>query len=108
MLAANRLFMSLAGLEAPIAVTGGFYDKLVHASLFFACGFFSTAGRILTHRGWPSYALVLLGFAALTEFMQGAIPGRTASIGDFLADTTGASIGALAACKLLKRVSQST
>ena len=37
--------------------------------------------------------LILLGYGMLTEFLQLFVPGRGASIGDFLADCIGAGVG---------------
>ncbi|RID99981.1 hypothetical protein D3F03_06295 [Simplicispira hankyongi] len=63
-------------------------DKLVHASLFAVLGGLAARswqqGR---QRWWAVAALLLLG--ALTEVLQSAIPGRSASLGDWLADALG-------------------
>jgi VanZ family protein len=48
------------------------------------------AGRHGTRLAWAAVAILLVaGYAALDEFHQSFVPGRTAAISDVLLDTTG-------------------
>jgi VanZ family protein len=60
------------------------------------------AGRRETHLAWAAVAILLVaGYAALDEFHQSFVPGRTPAITDVLIDTTGGAtaqaVAALAA-----------
>jgi VanZ family protein len=60
------------------------------------------AGRRETHLVWAAVAILLVaGYAALDEFHQSFVPGRTPAITDVLIDTTGGAtaqaVAALAA-----------
>jgi VanZ family protein len=60
------------------------------------------AGRHGTRLAWAAVAILLVaGYAALDEFHQSFVPGRTAAISDMLLDTTGGvtaqAVAALAA-----------
>lgn len=67
-------------------------DKVVHCMLFAACAFLSA-------RAWSGQfklaliVLMLLLFAAMTEFLQTVIPGRSGDFADFLADALGILLG---------------
>jgi VanZ family protein len=48
------------------------------------------AGRHTTHLGWALAAIgIVAGYAALDEFHQSFVPGRTPAVADVLLDTTG-------------------
>ncbi len=48
------------------------------------------AGRRRSRLGWAFMAIALVaGYAALDEFHQSFVPGRTASVADVLLDTAG-------------------
>jgi VanZ family protein len=48
------------------------------------------AGRPTTRLGWALAAIgIVAGYAALDEFHQAFVPGRTAAVSDILLDTTG-------------------
>jgi VanZ family protein len=72
-------------LQYPIFL---YYDKLLHAILY--------AGAYLAFLfaiRFPYRTLIaVLAFAAIDEYYQSFIPGRSSSIYDWLADATGASI----------------
>jgi len=60
------------------------------------------AGRRGTRLAWAATAILLVaGYAALDEFHQSFVPGRTAAVSDVLLDTTGGitaqAVAALAA-----------
>ena len=60
------------------------------------------AGRHGTRLAWAAVAILLVaGYAALDEFHQSFVPGRTAAVSDVLLDTTGGitaqAVAALAA-----------
>jgi len=64
-------------------------DKIIHLVLFLACGLSSALA-------WQATARVMVGlllYGATTELLQGIIPGRGASIADFMADALGAGLG---------------
>lgn len=91
--ALSRTLQELLSLEVSLPSPPGGGDKLVHAGLFVACGFFLQAGLFLPQVGWPGRLVMLVGYGALTELVQLAVPGRSASPYDFLADTIGAGLG---------------
>jgi hypothetical protein len=71
--------------DVPTAPPGT--DKLVHGALFLALaltGRWAGIGRVLS--------VVLVGYAAASELIQGVI-GRDAAIGDWLADVVGLLLG---------------
>jgi len=48
------------------------------------------AGKTGTHLGWALAAIAMVGcYAALDEFHQSFVPGRTAAVSDVLIDTAG-------------------
>lgn len=64
-------------------------DKVVHCLMFAGCAFLSA-------RAWTPLIYVcflLLLFAAMTEFLQTLVPGRSGDVADFLADTVGIVMG---------------
>jgi len=81
-----------------VHVTDG-TDKMLHALEYAVMGFFTTRGAMLS---WdlPRYggAAIGAGLAAalgiFDELHQYYVPGRQASVGDALADTIGAILGA--------------
>ena len=67
-------------------------DKLVHASLFVVLGCLAARSWLQPGQRWRVVlALLLLG--GLTEALQSVIPGRSASLGDWLADALGLALG---------------
>lgn len=69
-------------------------DKGVHFALFAVLG--SLAARIWWGTGaWRVVLLWLVAFGAGTECLQAFIPGRGASVADFLADMLGLTLGAV-------------
>lgn len=74
--------------------TTAYSDKLVHASLFALLGWLGARSWGLAAQRWRLVVgLLLLG--ALTESLQSLIPGRSASLGDWLADASGLAVGLL-------------
>ncbi|MEP7344228.1 MAG: VanZ family protein [Gemmatimonadaceae bacterium] len=70
-------------------------DKLVHFGLYAILGFLS-ASSARNAGGRLSAPVVLLGIAtlaALDEFHQRFIPGRSMDVRDFVADVVGAIVG---------------
>jgi hypothetical protein len=80
-------------------------DKFVHIMLFAVCGFFLTRGWLSQTRSWLPLFLVLIAYAGFTEILQYFVPGRGASVVDFLADGIGAAIGILLAVVFINRAS---
>ena len=75
----------------------GHGDKVVHALLFGVLAWL--VGRAWSSLGPSRVALSFAGiaaFAALDEWHQAFIPGRSASVADWIADVGGAAVGLLA------------
>lgn len=71
-------------------------DKLIHACLFGLLGWLGARSWVQLRQRWGVVAgLLLLG--VLTEVLQSMIPGRSASLGDWLADAFGVAAGLLSA-----------
>ena len=87
---------SVPGGEITIQI----WDKLLHATVYAALGFFfllpATNGRWSNVTGWTVAVAVVLSavYGASDEFHQIFTPGRTADVRDLLADVIGATIGA--------------
>lgn len=67
-------------------------DKLVHASLFAILGALGMRGWLQADQRWRVLAF-LLGLGVVTEALQAIVPGRSASIWDWLADAIGVLLG---------------
>lgn len=67
-------------------------DKLVHASLFAILGALGMRGWQQADQHWRVLAF-LLGLGVVTEALQAIVPGRSASIWDWLADAIGVLLG---------------
>ena len=67
-------------------------DKLVHASMFAILGALGIRGWQQAHQHWRVLAF-LLGLGVVTEALQSLVPGRSASIWDWLADAIGVLLG---------------
>lgn len=79
-----------AALDAADATA--YSDKLVHAGLFAVLGGLAARSWLQpAQRWWVVVALLLLG--AQTEVLQAFIPGRGASVADWLADALGLAVG---------------
>jgi len=67
-------------------------DKLVHMGLYAMLAWFAMRSRV---DGWPPVWIIFLfcvAYGALDELHQLAVPGRMASVYDWIADILGASI----------------
>lgn len=69
-------------------------DKLAHASLFAVLGWLAARSWLLPRHRWYALAGLLL-VGALTEWLQAFVPGRSASLGDWVADALGLCAGLL-------------
>lgn len=69
-------------------------DKLVHVSLFALLGCLAVRGWPRAPQRWLPVGSLLL-FGLLTEVLQTQIPGRSASLADWLADALGLAVGML-------------
>lgn len=77
-------------------------DKLVHAGLFALLGWLGARSWSLPPQRWRLVVgLLLLG--VLTEALQSLIPGRSASLGDWLADAVGVFSGLLCGPSAIER-----
>lgn len=68
-------------------------DKVVHVSLFFVCGALFVRGWSFLRQRWYLLCGLLLLFGVLTELIQRYVPGRSASVGDLVADAVGILLG---------------
>ena len=70
-------------------------DKLVHGSLFLVLGLSLAWGKRRTGSGVSGLLFLLLGigYGALDEWHQRFVPGRDASVGDWVADSAGVILG---------------
>lgn len=82
----------------PVLIQPPGSDKLVHLLAYAALAF--AWGRSLSGSGWPrratflGAALVAVTYGVSDEWHQSFVVGRDASVGDVLADTAGAWLGA--------------
>ena len=73
-------------------------DKIIHFVLFAALAYTSRLAGI----DWIRTALWVLGFAAVSEYLQAVLPlGRSGSVADALADAAGIAVGLVAASRVL-------
>ena len=70
-------------------------DKFVHGGLYLILGLSLAWGKVRTGWGVPGVMLLLIGvgYGALDEWHQSFVPGRTASMGDWAADSAGVILG---------------
>ena len=70
-------------------------DKLVHGGLFLILGLFLAWGKVRTGSGVSGLLFLLMGvgYGALDEWHQSFVPGRDASVGDWVADSAGVILG---------------
>lgn len=108
-LALQVTLTSLPGNDIPIGLPHPL-DWLCHFGLYAGLGLL--LARVGVLQGWPRRWLVwtavaLSLWAALDELHQLLIPGRDAEVGDWIADTLGASLGILLGLRLMaSRVGQ--
>ncbi|HEX8849356.1 MAG TPA: VanZ family protein [Gemmatimonadaceae bacterium] len=96
--AAVILMVSSVPLPAVAAPEGT--DKGIHGILYLVLGFLAARALLSarTARVWQLLVLVavLVAFGGLDELHQRWIPGRTADVKDWAADTTGVVVGVVA------------
>lgn len=93
------LLTSIPGAAIP-HVGFRFTDKVAHTTMYGIFAWLATRSLLRTGRPVRYTLLVLVGiaaFAALDEWHQQFIPGRSMELFDWVADTSGAAVGALAA-----------
>jgi len=83
------------------------HDKLLHGALYGVLGALlmgATAGfGLAAGRAFALALLLASAYGASDEFHQSFVPGRTADVGDWVADTAGAALGASLAAAGLRR-----
>ena len=107
------LVLVLTSVPLPPTAVSGIegVDKVVHAGLYGVLGALAARSAWDARPGLAAVAGVLLGvllFAALDEWHQSFIPGRSADPRDWLADAVGAIAGAALAVRTLPRPERST
>jgi VanZ family protein len=84
-------------------------DKAVHAALYAVLGWLVAAAMWVSgRRGIKELAFglaAIFAYAALDEVHQMWLPGRVATVTDWLADAAGATIGLVAGMVLMRRTS---
>ena len=68
-------------------------DKLIHALLFAICAALFVRGWTSFRKRWWIVCLILFLNGVATELIQRVVPGRSATIGDLLADGLGVIVG---------------
>lgn len=91
----------LLPISDSLGASVNYFDKIVHVLMF--AGLTGLALGIWPRCFW-SIALGLLAFAGCTEIAQGLTGWRTASVGDFLADSVGVFLVGL--CRFFYQASQ--
>ena len=78
------------GLDLPAGA-----DKLIHGGLFLILGLFLAwgKGRSGSSVSGLLFFLIGVGYGALDEWHQSFVPGRDASVGDWVADSAGVMLG---------------
>ena len=78
------------GLDLPAGA-----DKLIHGGLFLILGLFLAwgKGRSGSSVSGLLFFLIGVGYGALDEWHQCFVPGRDASVGDWVADSAGVMLG---------------
>ena len=75
-------------------------DKILHFTIYTVLAFLLTRQLVVGFRLWQAIVLAVafsMAFGALDEWHQKLIPGRSTEFADWVADSLGAVIGALAA-----------
>lgn len=92
------------GLHPNVNILDTYVRKLAHLTEFMALGavIYYTFKQIFTTHIAKKSILLAICIASLDEVIQIYTPGRTATIGDVLLDTTGSMIGILIMKGLLK------
>lgn len=96
---------SLWSWSAPELLPSGFpTDKIVHAFMFLSCAALFVRGWRVLRQRWYLVCVMLFLYGMLTELLQHYIPGRSASLGDLVADSVGVGIGVMIALAFNKSV----
>lgn len=100
-----RWLLPSADLET-LAMLHGLIRKSAHFVEYFILSLLVLrgirAGRKENHLGWAVVAVcIVAGYAALDEFHQSFVPGRTAAVADVLLDTGGGVAAQLVAALVL-------
>ena len=92
------------GLHPDVTILDTYVRKLAHLTEFMALGavIYYTFKQIFTTHIAKKSILLAICIASLDEVIQIYTPGRTATIGDVLLDTTGSMIGIMIMKGLLK------
>jgi VanZ family protein len=82
------------------------FDKVLHFTIYVPFAFllarqFSEVTSLWRAAGFT--VLIAMGFAAVDEWHQRFIPGRSTELGDWYADSLGAGVGALGGVASVRR-----
>jgi VanZ family protein len=102
------LIFFLSSLSSPLpALTSTVWDKLLHAAEYAVLASLLCRALRGERLGWTraiGLALALASaYAATDEWHQWFVPGRSADVRDYLADTLGAAAGAVLYARVVRR-----
>ncbi len=104
------LWAAVLFLLSELQGLGGFLpsgaDKFVHGGLYLILGLSLAWGKGRTGLGVPGVLLLLIGvgYGALDEWHQSFVPGRTVSMGDWVADSAGVMLGLVLFSRFSRRL----
>ena len=78
-------------------------DKILHASMFSLCAAMFVRGWATFAERWWLVCLMLILYGGVTEWIQRYVPGRSATLGDLLADGVGVLVGVGVALLYLRK-----
>ena len=95
--AAYMAFLFLLSGQSGLPGVGYSWDKLLHVVAYCGLGLvclraFNAGLRVIKRRPTLLAMLTTIGYGLLDELRQSRVPGRDASLGDWLADVVGAAL----------------
>ncbi len=86
----SELQLQGSGVDLP-----GGTDKLAHGGLYLILGLALAWGKVRTGFAGPAILLLIIGagYGALDEWHQSFVPGRDVSVGDWMANSVGVTLG---------------
>lgn len=88
------LFLLSSNSTLPVDLSSGL-DKVAHFGAYLVLGFLVALGADRLDLPLALAIVLGAGYGVLDEFHQSMVPGRTATVGDWLADLAGVAVGVL-------------